>query len=143
MNRLKCLQRARPSINQRSILQGNVGIPLIDAAIREMCVSGFMSGRARQFVASYVVLELRLDWRVGAELFESCLVDYDVCANWGNWMRAAGVSGQVPALCPFGARAGVSPPPPPPTHPPAAIPLSDQHLKLLPLRAAPTHNSLH
>ena len=37
--------------------------------------------------------ELQLDWRVGAELFESRLVDYDVSANWGNWMRAAGVAG--------------------------------------------------
>ena len=78
----------------RRLFTGTVGVPLIDAAVREMWVSGFMSNRARQFVASYVVLELRLDWRVGAELFESGLVDYDVCANWGNWMRAAGVSGQ-------------------------------------------------
>lgn len=57
-------------------------------------VSGFMSNRARQFVASYIIVELRVDWRVGAELFESFLVDYDVHANWGNWMRAAGVDGQ-------------------------------------------------
>lgn len=76
------------------LFHGEIGIPLIDAAIREMSVSGFMSNRARQFVASYIVLELKLDWRIGAELFESLLIDYDVCANWGNWMRAAGVSGQ-------------------------------------------------
>mmetsp|Transcript_28592 Transcript_28592/g.51838 ORF Transcript_28592/g.51838 Transcript_28592/m.51838 type:complete len:642 (+) Transcript_28592:50-1975(+) len=76
------------------LLQGRTGMPLVDAAIREMAVSGFMSNRARQYVASYITLELKVDWRIGAELFESLLIDYDVCANWGNWMRAAGVSGQ-------------------------------------------------
>jgi len=87
-----------PWVREKSLVQklfhGTIGIPLVDAAIREMATSGFMSNRARQFVASYVVLELKLDWRIGAELFESLLIDYDVCANWGNWMRAAGVSGQ-------------------------------------------------
>jgi len=68
-------------------------MPLVDAAVREMIVTGFMSNRARQFVASYIIVELTLDWRVGAELFESFLIDYDVHANWGNWMRAAGVDG--------------------------------------------------
>lgn len=76
------------------LLMGRTGIPLVDAAIREMIVSGFMSNRARQFVASYIIVDLRLDWRIGAEFFESFLIDYDVHANWGNWMRAAGVDGQ-------------------------------------------------
>uniref|UniRef100_A0A7S4QMC6 Cryptochrome DASH n=1 Tax=Alexandrium monilatum TaxID=311494 RepID=A0A7S4QMC6_9DINO len=79
---------------EAKLFQGRTGLPLVDAAIREMAVSGFMSNRARQFVASYVIVDLKLDWRVGAELFESLLVDYDVHANWGNWMRAAGVDGQ-------------------------------------------------
>merc|ERR1719160_1307482 len=56
-------------------------------------VTGFMSNRGRQFVASYIIVDLGLDWRIGAELFESFLIDYDVHANWGNWMRAAGGSG--------------------------------------------------
>lgn len=79
---------------ENRLLQGRIGMPLIDAAVREVAASGFLSNRARQFVASYIIMELKLDWRVGAELFESQLVDYDVHANWGNWMRAAGVSGQ-------------------------------------------------
>jgi deoxyribodipyrimidine photo-lyase len=28
---------------------------------------------------------------MGAEWFESLLVDYDVCSNWGNWNYTAGV----------------------------------------------------
>ena len=38
-----------------------------------------------QNVASYLALDLGLDWRMGADHFESLLLDYDVCSNWGNW----------------------------------------------------------
>ena len=46
-----------------------------------------------QNVASYLALDLQLDWRDGADHFESLLLDYDVCSNWGNWAAAAGVTG--------------------------------------------------
>ena len=52
---------------------------------------GWMSNRGRQNVASYLALDLEEDWRQGADWFESCLLDYDVCSNWGNWVAAAGV----------------------------------------------------
>ena len=52
-----------------------------------------MSNRGRQNVASYLALDLQLDWRLGADWFESTLVDYDVCSNWGNWVAAAGMTG--------------------------------------------------
>lgn len=69
-------------------------MPLIDAAMRELRETGFSSNRARQFLASYLCVELKLDWRLGAEAFEHLLVDYDVHANWCSWARAAGVCGQ-------------------------------------------------
>jgi deoxyribodipyrimidine photo-lyase len=50
-----------------------------------------MSNRGRQNVASYLALDLEEDWRQGADWFESCLLDYDVHSNWGNWVAAAGV----------------------------------------------------
>ena len=50
-----------------------------------------MSNRGRQNVASYLVKDLRVNWQMGAEYFESVLVDYDVCSNWGNWNYVAGV----------------------------------------------------
>ena len=43
-----------------------------------------MSNRGRQNVASYLALDLGIDWREGADWFESLLVDYDVCSNWGE-----------------------------------------------------------
>ena len=44
-------------------------------------------------VASYLALDLNLDWRHGADHFESLLLDYDPCSNWGNWAAAAGLTG--------------------------------------------------
>lgn len=52
-----------------------------------------MSNRGRQNVASYLVLDLGVDWRRGADYFEEVLLDYDVTSNWGNWVAAAGLTG--------------------------------------------------
>lgn len=71
--------------------QGNTGYPLIDANMRELAATGFMSNRGRQNVASFLTKNLGINWQMGAEWFESLLVDYDVCSNWGNWNYTAGV----------------------------------------------------
>lgn len=71
--------------------KGDTGIPFVDANMRELNESGFMSNRGRQNVASFLVNDLGIDWRWGAMYFESRLIDYDVCSNWGNWMYVAGV----------------------------------------------------
>jgi deoxyribodipyrimidine photo-lyase len=70
---------------------GTTGFPLVDASMRELLATGFMSNRGRQNVASFLTKNLRIDWRAGAEWFESLLIDYDVASNWGNWLYAAGV----------------------------------------------------
>ena len=70
---------------------GTTGIPFIDANMRELNATGFMSNRGRQNVASFLVKELELDWRLGAAYFEEKLIDYDVASNYGNWMYIAGV----------------------------------------------------
>lgn len=71
--------------------EGKTGYPLVDANMRELAVTGFMSNRGRQNVASFLTKNLGVDWRMGAEWFESRLIDYDVCSNWGNWNYGAGV----------------------------------------------------
>ncbi len=71
--------------------KGNTGFPLVDANMRELAATGFMSNRGRQNVASFLTKNLGIDWRMGAEWFESLLLDYDVCSNWGNWNYTAGV----------------------------------------------------
>lgn len=71
--------------------EGKTGIPFVDANMRELNQTGFMSNRGRQNVASFLIKELGLDWRMGAAYFESMLIDYDVASNYGNWMYLAGV----------------------------------------------------
>ena len=72
-------------------IDGKTGIPFVDANMLELKHTGFMSNRGRQNVASYLVKDLQVNWQMGAEYFESVLVDYDVCSNWGNWNYVAGV----------------------------------------------------
>ncbi|KAF1991671.1 cryptochrome [Aulographum hederae CBS 113979] len=70
---------------------GRTGIGLIDASQRELYLTGYTSNRARQNVASFLSKHLGIDWRLGAEWYESMLVDYDAASNWGNWQYVAGV----------------------------------------------------
>ncbi|RYF74998.1 MAG: cryptochrome DASH, partial [Cytophagaceae bacterium] len=85
----------------RQWANGETGIPFVDANMRELNASGFMSNRGRQNVASFLVNDLGLDWTWGAAYFESLLVDYDPCSNWGNWNYVAGV-GNDPREAPNG-----------------------------------------
>lgn len=70
--------------------RGETGEPLVDAGMRELAQTGYLSNRMRQIVASYLIHELRGDWRFGAAWFEHCLLDYDVYSNQGNWLYIAG-----------------------------------------------------
>ena len=71
--------------------RGRTGMPLVDANMRELAATGFMSNRGRQVVASYLINDLQQDWRHGAAWFEEHLIDYDPASNWGNWAYLAGV----------------------------------------------------
>lgn len=70
---------------------GNTGYDIVDACMRQLSQTGYMSNRGRQLVASCLVHELGHDWRSGAAYFEKQLIDYDVASNWGNWLYLAGV----------------------------------------------------
>ncbi len=71
--------------------EGRTGIPFVDANMRELNTTGYMSNRGRQNAASFLAQNLDFDWRWGAAYFESKLIDYDVCSNWGNWAYNATV----------------------------------------------------
>ena len=71
--------------------QGTTPYPLVNAIMKELNATGFITNRSRQIVASCLVNELGLDWRYGAAYFEQQLIDHDVAANWGNWQYIAGV----------------------------------------------------
>ena len=70
---------------------GRTGYPFVDANMRELLLTGFMSNRGRQNVASFFTRDLQMDWRIGAEWFESLLIDHDPGSNYGNWTYVAGV----------------------------------------------------
>uniref|UniRef100_A0A061S6U1 Cryptochrome DASH n=2 Tax=Tetraselmis sp. GSL018 TaxID=582737 RepID=A0A061S6U1_9CHLO len=82
----------RPELFERW-KEGRTGYPLVDANMREIAATGYMSNRGRQNVASFLVMEYGVDWRRGADYFEHALVDYDPALNWGNWVAAAGLTG--------------------------------------------------
>lgn len=77
---------------------GRTGFPFIDANMRQLNATGFMSNRGRQNVASFLINDLKINWKIGAEYFESLLIDYDPCSNYGNWNYLAGV-GTDPRGC--------------------------------------------
>jgi deoxyribodipyrimidine photo-lyase len=75
----------------RQWINGNTREPFVNANMNELRLTGFMSNRGRQNVASYWAKEWEQDWRVGAAYFESMLIDYDVHSNYCNWMYNSGV----------------------------------------------------
>ena len=72
-------------------IKGKTGVPFVDAFMNEIRETGWMSNRGRQIVASYLIHELKQDWRIGAQYFEQQLIDHDVASNYGNWAFIAGV----------------------------------------------------
>ena len=70
--------------------QGRTGIRFVDAAMREMYVTGRMHNRARMIVASYLTKHLLSHWRIGQKWFEDCLTDWDPASNAMGWQWSAG-----------------------------------------------------
>jgi deoxyribodipyrimidine photo-lyase len=69
---------------------GYTGYPIVDAGMRQLRESGWMSNRARMLCSSFLVKNLLVDWRIGERHFRHLLVDGDVPQNVGNWQWVAG-----------------------------------------------------
>ncbi len=70
--------------------QGRTGIQFVDAAMREMYVTGTMHNRGRMIVASYLTKHLMTHWKVGQAWFDHCLIDWDPASNAMGWQWSAG-----------------------------------------------------
>ncbi|MBY5970798.1 DNA photolyase family protein [Ferrimonas balearica] len=70
--------------------QGRTGVDFVDAAMRELFVTGRMHNRARMIVASYLTKHMLVHWRIGQKWFEDCLVDWDPASNAMGWQWVAG-----------------------------------------------------
>jgi len=70
--------------------RGETGVPVVDAAMRQLKEIGWMHNRARMIVASFLVKDLLIDWRWGEDWFMQNLLDGDIAPNNGGWQWTAG-----------------------------------------------------
>ncbi len=70
--------------------RGQTGYPIVDAGMRELWTTGWMHNRVRMVVASFLIKDLLLDWRQGADWFWDTLVDADLGSNAASWQWVAG-----------------------------------------------------
>lgn len=70
--------------------RGRTGYPVVDAAMRELWVTGYMHNRARMIAASFLIKHLLIDWRHGEEWFWDTLLDADLANNAASWQWVAG-----------------------------------------------------
>ncbi len=71
--------------------EGNTGVPIVDAGMRQLNTIGWMHNRVRMIVASYLTKNLLIDWRWGEKYFAQHLIDYDPSSNNGGWQWSASV----------------------------------------------------
>jgi deoxyribodipyrimidine photo-lyase len=69
--------------------QGRTGLPIIDAAMRQLLETGWMHNRLRMIVAMFLTKNLLIDWREGERFFMRHLIDGDLAANNGGWQWSA------------------------------------------------------
>jgi len=68
---------------------GTTGYPIVDAAMIQLNLTGWMHNRLRMIVASFLTKHLLLDYRAGERYFEQRLADADLAANNGGWQWSA------------------------------------------------------
>ncbi len=65
--------------------EARTGLPIIDAAMRQLLDTGWMHNRLRMVVAMFLTKNLLIDWREGERFFMQHLIDGDLAANNGGW----------------------------------------------------------
>jgi deoxyribodipyrimidine photo-lyase len=70
--------------------RGRTGYPLVDAGMRELWATGYMHNRVRMVAASFLVKQLRINWREGEAWFWDTLVDADLANNSASWQWVTG-----------------------------------------------------
>ncbi len=69
--------------------RGRTGVPIVDAAMRQLVQTGWMHNRLRMVTAMYLTKNLFIDWRAGERFFMQHLIDGDLAANNGGWQWSA------------------------------------------------------
>ena len=69
--------------------EGRTGIPIVDAAMRQLKATGWMHNRLRMITAMFLTKNLFIDWRLGEAWFMQNLVDGFLASNNGGWQWSA------------------------------------------------------
>jgi deoxyribodipyrimidine photo-lyase len=78
------------------IAEAQTGLRCIDSSLEQLYTTGYMHNHARMWVASYLIHHRKLDWRVGAELFYTFLLDGDPASNTLSWQWVASTFSSKP-----------------------------------------------
>lgn len=70
---------------------GNTGIPIIDACMRELVKTGYLSNKGRQMIASFLAIDIGYDWRYGEMFTRFHFIDHDPYINYGTWNNLSGL----------------------------------------------------
>jgi deoxyribodipyrimidine photo-lyase len=76
--------------NLKAWQNGQTGVPMVDAGMRELWQTGYMHNRVRMVVASFLVKNLLIHWRHGEAWFRDTLLDADLANNSASWQWVAG-----------------------------------------------------
>jgi deoxyribodipyrimidine photo-lyase len=71
-------------------VEGRTGYPVVDAAARQLRVTGFVHNRARMIAASFLAKHLLIDFRRGERHYFELLTDGDWANNDAGWQWSAG-----------------------------------------------------
>jgi deoxyribodipyrimidine photo-lyase len=69
--------------------RGRTGVPIVDAAMRQLEQTGWMHNRLRMISSMFLTKDLLIDWRWGERHFMRHLVDGDLASNNGGWQWSA------------------------------------------------------
>jgi deoxyribodipyrimidine photo-lyase len=93
-NKIAWIKYDSATIKQKKLwhawTNGLTGFPVVDAAMRELNITGFMHNRGRLIVASFLTKLMMWSWQDGEKYFATKLVDYDLSNNWGGWTWSSG-----------------------------------------------------
>jgi deoxyribodipyrimidine photo-lyase len=85
-------------INFKKWKNGETGIPIVDAGMKQLNKTGWIHNRIRMLVATALTKILLIDWRLGENYFKKKLLDYDISQNIMNWYW---ISGEAPFANPY------------------------------------------
>jgi deoxyribodipyrimidine photo-lyase len=69
---------------------GKTNFPIVDACMKQLNITGFLHGRGRLIVASFLVKTMLINYKKGEKYFANNLTDYNISNNLNNWMWITG-----------------------------------------------------